>query len=234
MDMRPASSSLLSFDCRMVSWKCTLNTATNVTNKQHGVCAHGSVNTPNAHTNYISTTTQLLTLIIFWSRISVRIQLNRNTDVMAPRSALNTAIMTHKSLVSPSASYRECKRNALCVCVHEREKNQWEYLKTIRLKHIVSLILTVVSALHDVARHKTHTQIKTKHECHERKRKKKRKLNSIRTSQFNSSFRNLQFARSLHCKDLSMHVSSSQSNSSSPHANVVFFPSTGFFFVNAV
>lgn len=31
-----------------------------------------------------------------------------------------------------------------------------------------------------------------------------------------------------------MHVSSSQSNSSSPHANVVFLPSTGRFFVNAV
>lgn len=63
---------------------------------------------------------------------------------------------------------------------------------------------------------------------------KREKQNLIRTSQFNSSFRNLQFARSLHCKDLSMHVSSSQSNSSSPHANVEFFTSTGFFFVNAV
>lgn len=48
---------------------------------------------------------QFLTLIIFWSLINVRMQLNKNTDVIAPSSALNTAIMTHRSFCSPSDFY---------------------------------------------------------------------------------------------------------------------------------
>lgn len=66
--------------------------------------------------------TPLLTLIIFWSRISVRIQLNRNTDVIALSSVINTMIMTHKSLVSPSFFWKRLSEIAIEKLCHVTSK----------------------------------------------------------------------------------------------------------------
>lgn len=165
----------------------------------------------------------MLTLIIFWSRISVRIQLNRNTDVIAPSSALNTAIITHKSLASPSVS---------CWNITKSNNNKKTHETFAKFNSVQLRIYALCTHIKNQLK-----QAKWKSKARTTKKVSKKmswKQHSIHTLQVASSFLNLQFGWPSHTKSKSMHVSSSQSNSPCPQESVVFFPSAAFFFVNAV